>query len=51
VERVSVRQLCNKEGESVQAFLLGKGVQSESLDTKAFKIAEQMRSFVEGVAR
>jgi sulfur relay (sulfurtransferase) complex TusBCD TusD component (DsrE family) len=36
-----------KEGETVQVFLLGKGVQSESLDTKAFKITEVMRSFVE----
>jgi hypothetical protein len=37
-----------KEGETLQAFLIGKGVESESLDTKAFKITEQMRSFVDG---
>lgn len=37
-----------REGETVQTFLLGKGVQSESLDTEAFKITEQMRSFVNG---
>ena len=37
-----------KEGETVQVFLIGKGVESESLDTGAFKITEQMRSFVEG---
>ncbi len=36
-----------QEGETVQAFLLGKGVQSESLDTEGFNITEQMRSFVE----
>ncbi len=36
-----------KEGETVQVFLIGKGVESESLDTGAFKITEQMRSFVE----
>lgn len=35
-----------KEGETVQVLLIGKGVQSESLDTEAFNIAEQMRSFV-----
>jgi len=37
-----------KEGETVQVFLIGKGVESESLDTGAFNITEQMRSFVEG---
>ncbi|HYA87665.1 MAG TPA: sulfur reduction protein DsrE [Nitrospirota bacterium] len=37
-----------KEGETVQVFLIGKGVESESLDTWAFKITGQMRSFVEG---
>ena len=36
-----------KEGDAVQVFLLGKGVQSESLDSEKFKIAEQMSSFVE----
>ena len=35
------------EGENVRVFLLGKGVQSESLDTEQFQITEQMRSFVE----
>jgi sulfur relay (sulfurtransferase) complex TusBCD TusD component (DsrE family) len=35
------------EGDSVQVFLLGKGVQSESLDTDTFQITEQMRSFVQ----
>jgi len=37
-----------KEGETVQVFLIGKGVESESLDTGAFAITEQMWSFVEG---
>ena len=37
-----------KEGETVQVFLIGKGVESEALDAGAFKITEQMRSFVEG---
>ena len=37
-----------KEGETVQIFLIGKGVESEFLDTEAFNVTEQMRSFVEG---
>jgi uncharacterized protein involved in oxidation of intracellular sulfur len=36
-----------KERETVQVFLLGKGVQSESLDTDGFNVTGQMRSFVE----
>jgi sulfur relay (sulfurtransferase) complex TusBCD TusD component (DsrE family) len=36
-----------REGEIVQVFLLGKGVQSESLDTETFQITEQMRSLVD----
>ena len=31
----------------MQVFLLGKGVQCESLDTDAFNVTEQMRSFVQ----
>jgi len=31
----------------VQVFLLGNGVQSESLDTDAFNVTEQMRLFVQ----
>ena len=34
-------------GETVRVFLLGKGVQSESVDSEQFQIAEQMRSFIE----
>jgi len=37
-----------KEGDSVATFLIGKGVESETLDTDTFDITEQMRSFIEG---
>ena len=37
-----------KEGDEVKAFLSGKGVESETIDTDTFKVTEQMRSFVEG---
>lgn len=37
-----------KEGDNVAAFLIAKGVESETLDTDAFKITEQMRSLTEG---
>jgi len=33
-----------KEGDSVATFLVGKGVESETLDTDTFDITEQMRS-------
>jgi uncharacterized protein involved in oxidation of intracellular sulfur len=36
-----------KEGDYVKVFLLGKGVESESLDTDKFKVTEQMRSYVD----
>jgi uncharacterized protein involved in oxidation of intracellular sulfur len=32
--------------DEVNVFLLGKGVESESLDTEKFKVTEQMKSFV-----
>ncbi len=35
-----------KEGDEVKVFLLGKGVECESLDTDRFKIMEQIQSFV-----
>ncbi|MEA3281298.1 MAG: DsrE family protein [Euryarchaeota archaeon] len=35
------------EGDSVKAFLLGKGVECESLDTSKFVVTEQMRMFVD----
>jgi len=34
------------EGDEVRVFLLGKGVESESLDTEKFKVTEQMKLFV-----
>ena len=37
-----------KEGDSVAAFLIAKGAESETLDTDTFKITEQMRSLIEG---
>jgi peroxiredoxin family protein len=33
-------------GDMVKVFLLGKGVESESLDTDKFKVTEQMRAFI-----
>jgi len=30
-----------KEGDEVKAFLSGKGVESESIDTEAFNVTEQ----------
>jgi uncharacterized protein involved in oxidation of intracellular sulfur len=40
-----------KQGDEVKAFLLGKGVESESLDTDAFKVTDQMRALVDGGGR
>jgi uncharacterized protein involved in oxidation of intracellular sulfur len=36
-----------KEGDDVKVFLLAKGVEVESLVTERFKIADEMRSFVD----
>lgn len=35
-----------QEGDEVKTFLLAKGVECESLDTDAFKVTEQMQSFL-----
>lgn len=35
-----------KKGDSVQIFLLAKGVECESLDTEKFKVTEQIQAFV-----
>ncbi|MEA1894855.1 MAG: DsrE family protein [Euryarchaeota archaeon] len=35
------------EGDSVKVFLLGKGVECESLDTSKFVVTEQMRTFLD----
>ena len=36
-----------KEGDKIKVFLLGKGVECESLDTDKFKVTEQMRTLVD----
>ncbi|MBI4721734.1 MAG: DsrE family protein [Candidatus Stahlbacteria bacterium] len=36
-----------REGNEVKVFLMGKGVESESLDTDKFKITEQIQSLVD----
>jgi uncharacterized protein involved in oxidation of intracellular sulfur len=33
--------------DEVNVFLLGKGVESESLDTEKYKVTEQMKSYVD----
>ncbi len=35
-----------KAGDEVRVFLMGKGVEADSLDTEAFQIKEQMRALV-----
>ncbi|MEK7795933.1 MAG: DsrE family protein, partial [Pseudomonadota bacterium] len=35
-----------KQNDTVKAFLLAKGVESENLDTEQFKVADQMREFL-----
>ncbi len=34
------------KGDEVKIFLLGKGVECESLDTQQFKVTEEMEKFV-----
>lgn len=36
-----------KKGDTVQAFLFGKGVECETLDTEKFRVTDQMKSFVD----
>ena len=36
-----------KEGDEIKVFLLGKGVECESLDTDKFKVTEQMQMLVD----
>ena len=43
--RLGVYALGNKD--NVKAFLLAKGVESESLDTEQFKVSEQMNTFID----
>lgn len=35
-----------KQGDTVKAFLLAKGVECENLDTEQFKVTDQMREFL-----
>ncbi len=35
------------DGDEVQVFLLGKGVECESLDTDKFKVTDQMRTLID----
>jgi uncharacterized protein involved in oxidation of intracellular sulfur len=35
------------EGDELKVFLLGKGVECESLDTDKFKVTEQMQTLVD----
>jgi uncharacterized protein involved in oxidation of intracellular sulfur len=35
-----------KQGDVVRVFLLGKGVECESLDTEQFPVSDQMQAFV-----
>ena len=37
-----------KKGDSVQVFLLAKGVECGAIESDKFNVPEQMRSFVEG---
>jgi|SRR3990170_2559195 len=37
-----------KKGDSVQVFLLAKGVECEAIETDKFRVTEQMRSFIDG---
>ena len=36
-----------KEGDRVRVFLLGKGVECESLDVDRFKVTEQLQTFAD----
>lgn len=37
-----------KAGDEAKVFLLGKGVECESIDTDKFKVSEQIQQFVAG---
>jgi sulfur relay (sulfurtransferase) complex TusBCD TusD component (DsrE family) len=36
-----------KQGDNVEVFLLGKGVEAEQLDTEKFSVSEQMAAFAD----
>lgn len=37
----------SKKSDTVKIFLLGKGVESESLDTEKFPVTDEMKSFIQ----
>ncbi len=37
-----------KKGDEVKVFLLGKGVECESIDSEKFKVTEQLKDFIDG---
>jgi uncharacterized protein involved in oxidation of intracellular sulfur len=39
--------LALEKGDEVNVYLIGKGVESESLDTDKFNIMKQMRNFID----
>ncbi len=40
-----------KEGDEVKIFLMGKGVEAESLDTEKFPVTQQMKDFISSGGR
>ncbi|HEU0220406.1 MAG TPA: DsrE family protein [Gallionella sp.] len=40
-----------KQGDSVQVFLIAKGVECETIDTDQFKVTKQIQSFTSGGGR
>jgi sulfur relay (sulfurtransferase) complex TusBCD TusD component (DsrE family) len=40
-----------KEGENIKVFLIGKGVEAESLDSDAFAVTQQMKDLVKAGGR
>ena len=40
-----------KKGDDVKAFLLGKGVECDSVDTEKFKVTDQIREFLDNGGR
>lgn len=37
----------SKSGDAVKVFLLGKGVECESIDTEKFKVTDQIKLFID----
>jgi uncharacterized protein involved in oxidation of intracellular sulfur len=37
-----------QQGDTVRVFLIGKGVECESLDTETFNVTQQIQTFAEG---